>query len=111
MVLSLALGIRDVASGDYIDAAKSLFTIYSWIWYMLYFGLTSMFIGFKAVQLIRDEIDNGTYYFFYQFQSHEQEGVLYNEPAKNNSCEIVFCRFIVQDAKYYRNLRSCCFFS
>ncbi len=64
MVLSLALGIRDVASGDYIDAAKSLFTIYSWIWYMLYFGLTSMFIGFKAVQLIRDEIDDGTLLIF-----------------------------------------------
>lgn len=64
MVLSLGLGMRDVASGDYTDAAKSLFIIYSWIWYMLYFGLTSMFIGFKAVQLIRDEIDDGTLLIF-----------------------------------------------
>ncbi|WP_245938479.1 hypothetical protein [Spiroplasma phoeniceum] len=31
---------------------------------MLYFGLTSMFIGFKAVQLIRDEIDDGTLLIF-----------------------------------------------
>ncbi|UZQ29174.1 MAG: hypothetical protein OHM57_07490 [Spiroplasma phoeniceum] len=64
MVLWLALETRDVDSGNYIDAAKTLFTIYSWIWYMLYFGLTSMFIGFKAAQLIRDEIDDGTLLIF-----------------------------------------------
>ncbi|MBH8622687.1 hypothetical protein TS70_01920 [Spiroplasma sp. hyd1] len=48
----------------YSETAKSVFSIYSWIWYMLYFGLTSMFIGFKAVQLVRDEIDDGTLLIF-----------------------------------------------
>ncbi|WP_374697053.1 ABC transporter permease [Spiroplasma endosymbiont of Polydrusus formosus] len=64
MVLSLTFGMGYIASGDYMDTARSLFTIYSWIWYMLYFGLTSMFIGFKVVQLIRDEIDDGTLLIF-----------------------------------------------
>ncbi|WP_425378981.1 hypothetical protein [Spiroplasma endosymbiont of Polydrusus pterygomalis] len=62
MVLSLTFEMEDIASGDYTDTARSLFTIYSWIWYILYFGLTSMFIGFKAVQLIWDEIYDGEHY-------------------------------------------------
>ncbi|WHQ36719.1 ABC transporter permease [Spiroplasma sp. SV19] len=64
IIISLAIGMADNLSGDYSEAAKATSTIYLWIWYMLYFGLTSMFIGFKAVQIIRDEIDDGTLLIF-----------------------------------------------
>lgn len=64
IIISLATGMSDNLSGDYSKAAKATSTIYLWIWYMLYFGLISMFIGFKAVQIIRDEIDDGTLLIF-----------------------------------------------
>ncbi|WP_425380443.1 ABC transporter permease [Spiroplasma endosymbiont of Stenodema calcarata] len=64
MTISMGTTMNDSISGDYSEVAKSIFVIYSWIWYMLYFGLTSMFIGFKAVQLIRDEIEDGTLLIF-----------------------------------------------
>ncbi|AOX43695.1 ABC transporter permease [Spiroplasma sp. NBRC 100390] len=64
ITISMSTSMMDNPSGEYSEIAKSTFNIYAWIWYMLYFGLTSMFIGFKAVQLVRDEIDDGTLLIF-----------------------------------------------
>ncbi|AGM25951.1 hypothetical protein SSYRP_v1c03570 [Spiroplasma syrphidicola EA-1] len=42
------------------NAINEQLTFYLWIFFIFYFSFTAMYIGFKSVQIIRDELDDGT---------------------------------------------------